>query len=235
MDLNLQVENAVSRFGSSAPTQGVIVKKYRPEGSWTAQGSGGLNHKASYGSYQYLRTGADTAQDRSFDMSAAGTMSVINYTFDSATGGKWVQDIRHGETILSGRFSMVRSNAPAEQQLAPATNAGLHVAIIIKSAVSSSLPPDAYPRKGLVLQSYASDGTLTFLGFGPGTLNSRGTYTYKKVSANTAVEETVQTSDYFTLPYTMVYTFKTPTSGSWFQNFGNGMILFSGTFDTFAR
>ena len=33
----------------------------------------------------------------------------------------------------------------------------------------------------------------------------------------------------------MVHTFKTANSGVWYQNFGNGLIRFSGTFDTFAR
>ena len=90
-------------------------------------------------------------------------------------------------------------------------------------------------KKGLALQLYNQDGTFTIKGFGPKTLNSTGTYRYKKVSANTAEEEAIQITDLFTLPYTMVYTFETPTSGTWFQSLGNGFIKFHGTFDTFPN
>ena len=118
--------------------------------------------------------------------------------------------------------------------MAPVTNAGLHVPLIIKSAVRPTCPQAASRRRpGAAKLCRRRHPELQ--GFGPGTLNSRGTYTYKRLSANTAVEETLQTSDFFSLPYTMVYTFKTANSGVWYQNFGNGLIRFSGTFDTFAR
>ena len=89
-----------------------------------------------------------------------------------------------------------------------------------------------YPKKGIAIQTYAQDGTFLIKGYGPLTLDSHGTYNYKKISANTAVEESMQVSNLFTLPYTMVYTFETPTSGTWFQNLGNGFITFTGTFET---
>lgn len=235
MDINLQIENAVSTLSSGFPTQGVVVKHYQGNGSWTGQGTGGPSQQTSRGTYQYHRTGSNTAVENAVETSLNNASYSTTYTFDSAKSGKWVQNLNNGQIVFSGRFTMVASDTPAAQHLAPATNAGLHVALIIKSGVSASVPAGAFPSKGLVLQTYSADGTLVFQGFGPGTLNSRGTYTYKKVSANTAVEETVQTSDFFTLPYTMVYTFTTSTSGTWYQNFAGGLIRFSGTFDTFPK
>jgi hypothetical protein len=76
---------------------------------------------------------------------------------------------------------------------------------------------------------------MTLKGFGPGNIDSVGTYSYKKISAHSAVEVVTQVSDFFSLPYTMVYTYDTPTSGIWFQNFADGLILFSGTFNSFPN
>lgn len=230
-DVSLQIEKVTSNLSSGFPNQGVIIKQYKNNGSWSSQGFGGQGHQTASGSYQYHRTGFNTA----VDTSSGSQASTIQYTFDGAQSGKWQQSLQNGQIVLSGKFTATESNTPAAQQLAPDGIAGLSIALIIKSAVSTDLPPNSFPNRGLVLQTYGSDGKLVFQGFGQGTINSRGSYVYKKVSANTAVEETIQTSDFFTLPYTMVYTFKTSTSGVWYQNFGNGLIRFSGTFDTFPK
>ncbi|MBT9494236.1 MAG: hypothetical protein IV107_18240 [Paucibacter sp.] len=234
LDLNLQIEKVQPAGAAGLPNQGVIVKRYLPRGHWTSQGAGGSGHRVASGSYQLSRRGSNVLEDRSFEVSGQ-IHSTTSYTFETAQTGTWVQTLGNGQQVLSGHFSSAPSQPSAAQMLAPATNTGLHVALIIKSAIAPQLPPGVYPSAGLVLQTYAQDGTLTFQGFGPGNINSNGTYSYKRLSANTAVEETIQTSDSFSLPYTMVYTFKTPNSGSWYQNFYNGMIQFSGTFDTFPR
>lgn len=235
MDINLQIENTVSNLTNGFPTQGVAVMHYKKDGTWTAQGTGGENQQAYYGTYKYKRTSVNTAVEKAVDTSLQNAPYTTTYTFETPRSGKWVQDFANGMIIFSGSFTMVPSDLPIEQHLAPTTNAGLNVALIIKSATSETLPASVYATKGLVLQTYSLDGTLVFLGFGPRMLNSHGTYTFKKVSANTAVEETIQTSNLFTLPYTMVYTFQTPTSGTWFQNLGNGLLKFTGTFDTFPQ
>lgn len=235
MDASLQIEETVSSLTSGFPTQGVIVKHYQFNDGWHSEGAGGSGHRNASGSYAYHRTGVNSAMERSVDLSQNGTASSISYTFNTTKSGTWVQSLQNGKVTLRGSFTLSKGHAPAEQQFAPASNAGLHVALIIKSALSTALPAGSFPARGLVLQSYATDGTLTFQGFGPGNINSRGTYSYKKVSANTAVEETLQTSDFFSLSYTMVYTFTSPNTGVWYQNFNNGMIRFSGTFDTFPR
>lgn len=227
LDLNLQIEKAEGPAAGSLPNQGAIVRRVLPHGQWTSQGAGGPNHRDDRGSSQWRRNGPDAL------LETASDASTLTYRFDTPTSGQWTWRLPQAQ--LSGSFTTSPSGPTPEQQLAPATNAGLHVPLVIKRATSAALPPDRYPTGGLVLQTYATDGTLTFRGFGPGTLDSTGTYTFKRLSANTAVEETVQTSSFFTLPYTMVYTFKTANSGSWYQNFGNGLIVFSGTFDTFPR
>ncbi len=233
MDVNLQIENASSKLAAGYPNQGVIVKFYKNLDQWQAKGVGGQAQQNNSGTYSYHRTNINTAVEQSTDQEQ--NTYITTYTFDSASTGRWTQVYKNGMATLSGKFTMVRNNLPAEQQLAPNNNAGLHIALIIKSGVSASIPAGSFPSRGLVLQSYAADGTAKLLGFGPGTINSKATYSYKKVSSNTAVEEAIQTSDFFTLPYTMVYTFKTPTSGVWYQNFANGLIQFSGTFNTFPR
>lgn len=231
LNINLQIENTVTQLASGYPTQGVVVMHYKSDGSWTAQGFGGENQQAYVGTYKYQRTGFNTAVEKSFDQTLQAPYTT-SFTFLTTTSGKWVQDFNNGQITFSGSFTTVPSNLPAEKHKAPESIAGQIVGLFIKSATSAVLPPDVYPKHGLAAQIYAGDGTMVIKGFGLNTLNSTGTYRYQKVSANTAVEETIQVSDLFTLPYTMVYTFDTPTSGTWYQNLGNGFIKFTGTFET---
>ncbi|MCV2368111.1 hypothetical protein [Roseateles oligotrophus] len=234
LDLNLQIETVSPAGAAGVPNQGVIVKRYLPRGQWTSQGAGGAGHRVASGTYQLGFRGANILEDRSIEVGGQ-LHSTTRYTFESAKSGTWVQTLSSGQQVLSGHFTSAPSQPSAEQMLAPSTNAGLHVALIIKSALAPQLPPGVYPTAGLVLQTYALDGTMNLQGFGPGNLNSKGTFSYKRLSANTAVEEAIQTSDFFSWPYTMVYTFKTPNSGTWYQSLNNGLIQFSGTFDTFPR
>lgn len=235
LDFNLQIEKTQGVAAGSYPSQGAIVRHMLGHGQWSSQGAGGLNHRDASGTSQWRRSGENTWVETSTDLSGGPATSTLTYTFEGLHHGRWSWDINHGQAVLSGSFTTSPTKPTPEQQLAPVTNAGLHVPLIIKSAVAPSLPPGVYPSAGLVLQTYSADGTLTFKGFGPGTIDSVGTYTFKRLSANTAVESTIQVSDFFREPYVMVYTFKTPTSGVWYQNFSNGLIRFSGTFDTFPK
>ncbi|RZA08603.1 MAG: hypothetical protein EOO68_01835 [Moraxellaceae bacterium] len=238
VDLVFKIEKAITTYPNGYPYKGAVVKHYKKDGKFTAQGAGTMqgqvpdNQLAFSGTYKYQRTGLNTAVEKLINTSVNSTASTIKYTFETSTSGKWEEDFGNGQLKLSGSFTLEPSNLPATQHLAPATKADTSVALIIK-ATKSNLPPSVYPTAGLVLQNYAADGTLVFKGFGPGSVNSTGTYKYTKISANTAVEEVTQVSEYFTYPYTMVYTFDTASSGKWYQNFGDGLIIFSGTFDTF--
>lgn len=219
---------------ADTPYKGVIVSKYQQQ-RFSAQGFGTLNNndnpsrEYSEGSFTYSAQGCNKAREIAYVQVPHAARRLTQLIFTSKTAGTWEQTSDIGNTVVSGKFSLIKSDA---QVIAPETNAGTYQALIIKAAVSD-LAPESYPRAGLVVQSYQADGTMTFKGFGPGTLDSTGTYSFKRVSANTAVEEVVQTSAFFTFPYTMVYTYLTATSGTWEQNFANGLIKFSGTFDSF--
>lgn len=238
VDVVLRIENAVTNYPSGFPFKGAVVKRFKRDGTFTALATSTLQGQAPdspqtfYGTYKYKRTGVNTAVEKSIDVSVGNMPYTTTYTFETATSGKWEEDFGNGQIIFSGRFTLEPSNLPASQQLAPATNAGLNVVLFIKDATSVELPPNVYPKKGIALQTYAQDGSFLIKGYGPLTLDSHGTYSYKKISANTAVEEAIQVSPFFTQPYTMVYTFDTPTSGTWFQSLGNGWIKFTGTFGT---
>lgn len=234
MDINLSIENTESALPNGYATQGVAVMHYKKDGTWTSEGTGGEYQSDYHGTYEYQRTSFNTGIEKSIDTSLSNAPYTTKFTFETPTTGKWVQNFANGLIIFSGSFSMIPSNLPSDKHLAPATNNGI-VALIIKTATSARLPAGSYPTKGLAVQTYSDNGSLTIQGFGPGMLNSTGTFNYTKVSANTAVEEVTQVSPFFTLPYTMVYTFETPTSGKWVQNLGNGFLKFTGTFDTFPK
>jgi hypothetical protein len=237
-DLVLQIEHATSSFPGGYPYKGAVVKHYHRGGTFTAQGTGTMSpatpdsQQTFAGSFKYQRTGPATAIEQSIDVTVNNSPFRVKYTFTTDTSGTWEEDFDGGKLRLSGSFTMHPSDLPQQQHMAPTSLADTTVALIIKST-QSDLPTDVYPTAGLVVQSYAIDGSVLLKGFGPRTLDSTGTYKYTKVAPNTAVEEVTQVSPSFTLPYTMVYNFDTPSSGTWFQNLGDGLLLFWGTFDLF--
>jgi len=234
-DVNFIIEDTKTSLESGYPTQGIVVTHYKKDGSWTAEGAGDKNLQNYHGTYKYHRTSGNTATEEAIDISLQNTPLTTHYRFETPTSGKWIQSFNNDQIIFSGSFTLVPSNLPQEQHIAPTTIVGLNIALFIKDATSTTLPTNVYPKTGLALQTYSADGSFIIKGFGPKMLNSTGTYSFKKVSANTAVEEVIQVSDLFTLPYSMVYTFETPTSGKWFQNLGNGFIKFHGTFESFPN
>lgn len=116
---------------------------------------------------------------------------------------------------------------------APDAINGLDITLSILSATSQA--PDGYPTMGAVVQRYNADGSYSYQGAGGNfQLTGTGSYEYEKTGVNTAVENAMQSSDFFTLPYSMEYTFSTPTSGTFVQHFAGGYIVFEGTFNTAA-
>lgn len=112
---------------------------------------------------------------------------------------------------------------------APSSTAGMDVVLTITNTESEI--PEGYPTMGAVVQSYSDGGIYHYQGFGGDYhLTGSGTYDYQRTGVATAKESAVQSSDAFTLPYTMEYTFETDTSGRWIQHFAGGVIVFSGTF-----
>ncbi len=230
--LVLQIEAAQSTDGTALPQQGVIVQSYNAQ--TLNYRSVGSNSGDGTAIYRYRLKRSNKAVEKQVD-ETTGQLYRTVYYFDSPTTGTWKRVSDNRAQVLSGSFILSDTETPTDKQTAPENHNGITVALSIGDT-ASELPSGFFPEQGVVLQSYNSDGTYTALGFGPATINHFGTYSFEKVSANVAVEQTLQTADTdapFTLPFTMVYTFETPTSGTWYQNFGDGLIIFSGTFTTF--
>lgn len=239
-DIILQIENTLTQYPSGYPFKGAVVMHYKHDGSFTADGTTVVrgdeasSEQQYFGNYKYQRTGFNTATEKAIDRSLNAPY-ITKYTFETATSGKWQQDFDNGKILFNGSFSLVPSTLPQAKHLAPQTIAGLTIGLTWNSAVSTDLPVDAYPKRGLAVQTYKDDDTMLIKGYGAKTLDSHGLYHYKKISANVAIEDVTQINDIFTLRYTMVYIFETPNSGKWFQNLGDGLIKFSGTFATFQN
>jgi hypothetical protein len=236
-DVVYQIEH---NSANSAVSKGVIIKHFARHGRFTAeaiattQGSLIDETQTYNGTYGYKRTSFNSAIETASDSLSNNTVYTTRFSFETESKGQWIKEDTAGKMLSSGSFIVVPSNFPADQGFAPETHENTSVALFINHT-ESELPTGVYPNGGLVLQSYAADGTMTLKGFGPGNIDSVGTYSYKKISAHSAVEVVTQVSDFFSLPYTMVYTYDTPTSGIWFQNFADGLILFSGTFNSFPN
>lgn len=232
-DMVLSIQSSSSSNDIAVPTQGVIVQSYSNRRHFSAYGIGGQNHLEAEGRYKYRKTGIASAIEKTIDQNS-GQNFITHYNFESENFGSFNRYNADRSITLSGQFSVSASNTPSDQQLAEDNHHGLTVAVNITHGESSAVPKGYYPDRALVLQHYNSDGTYTADGFGPATIAHSGTYSYEKVSANVAVEQTIQVTADFTLPFTMVYFYHTPTSGRWYQDFGNGTIKFSGVFSTYV-
>jgi hypothetical protein len=128
------------------------------------------------------------------------------------------------------------TDEPANMQIAPDTHVGKTLALTVLHSASDTLPPGSYPSAGsLILQTYHADGTYTGIGHGPGTVDHHGTYSLVKISDNTLEEKTNQIipSINYSANYVLEYEYATAYSGTWKQDFSNGLIEFSGTFTIF--
>ena len=225
------IQEVAATDASAYPSKGVIVRNYESYGEFSSVRVGGGEETSGEGHYRYKRNGYNKALEHGRSSLFNHQRYTLHYSFSKGKAGQWTMDFQNGDS-LKGQFSIEPIAVPSEEQFAPSSHANMSIALTINHTVSP-LPPEAYPTQGVVIQSYLEDNSYTGLGFGPATVDHWGTYSYQKVSANVAVEETIQNTDFFTLPYTMVYTYETPNSGTWYQNFGDGLILFSGNFTTF--
>ena len=227
----LQIEQSHTDEFSAQPNQGVIIKSYINGHSYDSTGLGGEGHTDTSGYYRFKPIAHNKAIEYSYD-SNTGIRTKIRYQFTSAHAGQWQQHNTDGTEIMSGSFFLNESNIAPNDFIAPENHNGLTVALNIIET-ESQIPPQFYPSRAVVLQSYKEDGTYSAIGFGPGAIPHSGTYTYERVAKNIVVEQTVQNNGDQVFPYTLIYHYDTPISGTWYQNFGNGLILFSGTFSTF--
>ncbi|MDN4501751.1 hypothetical protein QX776_05030 [Alteromonadaceae bacterium BrNp21-10] len=141
--------------------------------------------------------------------------------------------------VTCSSFALAEDINPSQRLAQPTialdTLAGTTMALTIDKSLSDVVPMDQLPANALVMQTYLADGTMTFKGYGQKTIDSTGTYSYTKLGPNVALEETQQISDKLPKPinYKMLFIFETSHSGRWYQNFGDGLIYFSGTFNSF--
>lgn len=230
-DMVLTIKKVTAEDPSLYPAKGVIVRHYHHRGLFNSQsvGNGGITE--GEGKYSYRKKSALTAIEKGYSSLFGSQSYTLDYQFNDRSTGLWSISLDNGDT-LSGSFNRSRSTTPAAQELAPESSAGRSFALTITNTISD-VPEEYYPTRAVVIQTYSADGTYTGQGIGPKAIDHYGTYKYKKVAPNIAVEETIQIAETFTYPFTMVYTFETLDSGTWYQNFGDGLIIFSGTFTTF--
>lgn len=223
----LIIERGESEASATFPSKGAIVQQYLSSTTYQSQAYGEAEAFSSSGYYSLQKRRHQVKETLEVEN---GEQIKTHYNFESFSSGTFVRSMHDGQTTLRGRF---RINQVDEQNIvAPEHHHGITVALSIFDT-ESELPPEFYPRQGVVLQSYEADGSYEGKGFGPATIDHYGTYEYERIAPNIAVEKTVQIAETFTLPFTMVYVFDTPRSGSWYQDFGDGLIKFSGTFTTF--
>jgi hypothetical protein len=168
--------------------------------------------------------GPATLQDGYFQREVAGELNSA-HGLTAKTSSP-----RDPRVLQSARVDLSTKTCPmGNPAFAPDSTVGLDVVLTIEKTTSSL--PGGFPTMGAVGQSYGADGTYVYQGAGgPNQLKGTGTYTYAKSSHSTAVEDAMQSSDFFTLPYRMEYTFQRPDSGRWIQNFAGGLIVFEGSF-----
>lgn len=226
----LQVEHSAD---SQYPSKGAVLQRYSDSRNMTYVGYGDTLHNEGSARYQYRRRGKSIASEKLTD-DVTGEVVKTTFYFESTSNGSFSRKNQDGDLMISGRFSL---ETLSNETLAPDNHSGSTVVFSILDSSSEIIPSGGYPEQGtVVLQSYTAENTYSALGFGPGTVAHHGVYQFEKISKNVVVEQTEQTipSLGFTANYTMVYLYQTPYSGIWYQNFADGLIIFSGRFTTFA-
>lgn len=235
MTMVLTIESLEGDNQAELPSTGVLVQRYRSHNELSFSIYGDSRVVEGQGTYRYKQRAKERATETMVDASTSDTITT-RYRFTSATRGTWRRTWRDRSTVLSGSFVLNDSGSVAIHDTAPTSYADTTIALSILQSLSSTLPEGAFPGAGtVVLQEYNNDGSYQAKGFGPGTVDHAGTYTITKVAPNVILEETIQTIPdlNFTAPYTLIYIYETTYSGVWYQNFANGLIIFSGTFTRF--
>jgi hypothetical protein len=170
--------------------------------------------------------GPATLTDGYFQRDVAAELNHVYRLTAKVAKGRNTQAVERSSIQLTSKTCPMGNPA-----FAPDSTAGLDIVLTIEKTQSSL--PGGFPTMGAVVQSYANNGTYAYHGAGgPNHLQGPGTYTYSKVSRSTAVEDAMQSSVSFTLPYHMEYTFERPDAGRWIQHFAGGLIVFAGSFAT---
>ncbi|MBU2893849.1 hypothetical protein KO495_10995 [Colwellia sp. D2M02] len=223
---NLHIDASQSTFAPGFASKGLKIHAFAEQGKLNISGSGGNDHVNSDGLYSYHRLSNTHAIEQSVSFEKGAY--TVDYYFDDEDSGVFRQVYSGGQTVIQGDFSVENKQT---ELLAPESLAGYTVALRIKH--TESVLPGGYPKDAVVIQRYDVD-TMTGRGFGKDTVNFTGNYQFNRTSKTTAVEQNLQITENFSLPYIMTYQFETKNSGTWSQNFADGLIIFSGSFDLFA-
>lgn len=228
----LQVESLQSDRAEMFLSKGAFVQTYTNHR---------LYHFTTYGqeisqtgevNYKYSRMGLNEAVERSKDQQ--GVRMKTMYTFFSDHSGRWKRIYGDDLAVLEGNFIIEDEQ---ENLISDSQENRTNVLNILHSN-SAVVPKGGYPGEGaVVLQKYLANSQYEGVAFGPGTVAPKGIYETQKLSNNVVIELAVQTIEElnFVAPYVMVYFYDTPYSGTWYQNFADGLITFSGTFTSFQN
>jgi hypothetical protein len=165
---------------TDAPYKGVIVSQYQKK-HFKSQGTGTLDNNTDSaleyleGNYSYEVVDCNKAIETATLQTSRTSRRTTQLIFTSPQAGVWEQSYDHGRMVLSGKFSLINSDARAT---APESNAGFHHALVIKST-RSDLPPGAYPRAGRVVHTYGEDGTTNGWFSWDGQVSATNTFAYE--------------------------------------------------------
>lgn len=223
----LQVEASSGTELDGLPNKGVYLVHFHDDNRYDSALIGNGAMVVSSGEFALKKLRGQVVA-YSYDASRAEEIET-HYYFETPHSGIWQRTVIGQDAQLSGSFS---AYAADDVDFTPDNHIGRTIALGVITS-ESDIPKEYYPSQGLIMQAYDGYGRYTALGFGPGAVDHSGTYTLTKVAKNIFVEETIQVMENLTAPYTLVYHYETPSSGRWFQNFGDGLILFSGSFTSF--
>ncbi|BCE02504.1 hypothetical protein [Marinicellulosiphila megalodicopiae] len=226
----LQIDSIESDEPQLFPNKGVIVQTYLDNKQYDVSHFDQEYLNVGVIQYHYRRVLFNLAVERGVDQQGIKFKTKLN--FDSKQSGTWVRTYFDNQTVLKGHFLIEDS----QKDLIAPTQVNRTQALTVLHSASDVVPEGGYPSKGsIILQQYQDEGLYNGVAFGPGTVVPKGIYNIQKISNNVVVENAIQTIDElnFSAPYTMVYFYETPYSGQWYQNFADGLIIFSGTFTNF--
>lgn len=221
----LTIDAGISDLKRRAPDRGIAVHQYITDVAVTVFGKGGKHHPEGEGSYQYSKTALDAGQEQG-ELANTGQYQ-IDYQFLTSHSGTFEQSFSDNQSIIRGTFQLESAQADI---IAPDSLVGQVLALSLTSTTSKL--DGGYPQHAIFLQQY-QEATLTGTGYGQYSVDFEGKYQFERTSATTAVEVTEQTMNRAVYDYTMAFTFETPTTGTWLQNFGDGMIIFRGNFSLY--
>lgn len=205
------------------PTEGTFIVRYGANGTLVNEGIGSTS--APYAATYIYNAESDTIVNVvSVILNEENTPVLTRYTFDSSTSGTWTQAFNENITY-SGSFTLIDETYSG---FAPSTLSGKKADITFITAVSD-LPDGSYVTEGVATHFYNTETGFTTDGSQVNVDNTTGTYEAEKLSSNRIRDKGFNLT--FGEAYEIVYTFTTLSSGTFTENWNNGEILWTGTFE----